>query len=137
MRNGSDDAAAKRFAQMPSTGGASLFERGSRSVRFTVSWQRRALVTAVAAMAVLTACSGRSSKSDTTRGAGTGAVPEPAKPVTVTFASWVGNEPTMKKLAADFHQEHPNITVKFQEVPAEEAADKLTVQVANNTAPDV
>ncbi len=105
----------------------------------TKSWRIRALGASAAMVATvaLAACGSSSGKEKTTRGAGSGAVPEPTKPVTVTFASWVGTDPTMKKLAADFHREHPNITIKFQNVPAEEAGDKLTVQVANNTAPDV
>ena len=40
--------------------------------------------------------------------------------MTVTFSSWVGADPTMKKFAADFHKEHPNITIKFENVPAEQ-----------------
>jgi multiple sugar transport system substrate-binding protein len=61
---------------------------------------------------------------------------EPTSPVTITFASWVGDSPQMKKLAADFHKLHPNITVKFQNVPAESATQKLTTQIAGGTAPD-
>ena len=39
-------------------------------------------------------------------------------------------------LAAQFHQIHPNITVKFQSVPAEQAQTKLTAQIAGGNPPD-
>src|SRR3954469_3204149 len=42
-------------------------------------------------------------KSGPPRAAGAGAFRDPPKPVSLTFASWVGTDPTMKKLAADFH----------------------------------
>jgi multiple sugar transport system substrate-binding protein len=66
-----------------------------------------------------------------------GPVPEPTSPVEITFASWVGQQPEMKQLAKKFHQEHPNITVKFQNVPAEQASQKLTTQIAGGEPPDV
>jgi multiple sugar transport system substrate-binding protein len=57
--------------------------------------------------------------------------------VTVSFESWVGSDPTMKKFAADFHKLHPNITIKFQNVNADNASQKLTTQVAGGNPPDV
>ena len=77
-----------------------------------------------------------SSSSSSNPGKGKGPVPDPKQPVTITFASWVGNEPTIKKLAQQFHAQHPNITVKFQNVPAEEASQKLTTQIAGGNPPD-
>jgi multiple sugar transport system substrate-binding protein len=62
---------------------------------------------------------------------------EPQEPTTVTFASWVGESPQMKKFAEDFQNEHPNITIEFANVPAERATDKLLTQVAGGNAPDV
>jgi multiple sugar transport system substrate-binding protein len=62
---------------------------------------------------------------------------EPTKPTTITFTSWVGESPQFKKFAADFHKLHPNITIEFQNVPAERATDKLTTQVAGGNPPDV
>ncbi|HEX2051866.1 MAG TPA: extracellular solute-binding protein [Actinomycetota bacterium] len=62
---------------------------------------------------------------------------EPTEPVTISFASWVGESPQMKKFAEDFQKEHPNITIEFQNVPAERATDKLTTQVAGGNPPDV
>ncbi|HJP66174.1 MAG TPA: sugar ABC transporter substrate-binding protein [Actinomycetota bacterium] len=61
---------------------------------------------------------------------------EPTSPVTVTFASWVGSSPQFKKFAKDFHALHPNITIEFQNVPAERATDKLTTEIAGGNAPD-
>jgi ABC-type glycerol-3-phosphate transport system substrate-binding protein len=74
---------------------------------------------------------------ETTQGSGEGKVEDPSEPTTVTFFSWVGNEPTMKKFAEDFHKQHPNITIKFENVPAEQAAQVLTTRIAGNNAPDV
>jgi multiple sugar transport system substrate-binding protein len=62
---------------------------------------------------------------------------EPTEPVTVRFASWVGESPQMKKFAEEFQKQHPNITIKFENVPAERARDKLITQVAGGNAPDV
>lgn len=64
-------------------------------------------------------------------------IPEPAEPVTIKFASWVGEQEGMQKLAEKFQELHPNITIDFQDSPAEEITDKLLTQVAGNSAPDV
>jgi multiple sugar transport system substrate-binding protein len=86
----------------------------------------------------IAACGGSGSSSDGGgASAGAGPVPEPTKPVEISFASWVGNQKEMKDLAAKFHTEHPNITVKLQNVPAEEAPQKLTAQIAGGNPPDV
>jgi multiple sugar transport system substrate-binding protein len=61
---------------------------------------------------------------------------EPTSPVTITFSSWVGDSPQMKKFAADFHKLHPNITIQFQATTADNFAQKLTTQIAGGTAPD-
>src|SRR3954447_18349228 len=63
-------------------------------------------------------------------------IPDPDHPVTITFASWVGGSALVQKLARQFHQIHPNITVKFQDVPAEEMQTKLTTQIAGGNPPD-
>ncbi len=63
-------------------------------------------------------------------------IPEPTEPVTVQFASWVGEQEGMQKLAETFHELHPNITIDFQDSPAEEITDKLLTQVAGQNAPD-
>jgi multiple sugar transport system substrate-binding protein len=90
-----------------------------------------------AVLAALVGGCGSSGSSDKGASKGKGPVPEPKQPVTITFSSWVGTQPDMKRLAAKFHQEHPNITVKFQNVPAEQASQKLTAQIAGGNPPDV
>ncbi|HEY8454630.1 MAG TPA: sugar ABC transporter substrate-binding protein [Actinopolymorphaceae bacterium] len=67
---------------------------------------------------------------------GSGPVKEPTEPVTITFSSWVGNEAGMKRLYAKFRKKHPNITVEFQNVPAEQSQQKLTTQLAGGNPPD-
>ncbi len=62
---------------------------------------------------------------------------EPTSPVTVTFSSWVGDSPQMKGFAKEFHELHPNITIQFQAVSADNSTTKLTTQIAGGTAPDV
>jgi multiple sugar transport system substrate-binding protein len=63
-------------------------------------------------------------------------IPEPAEPVTITFASWVNETPMMNELRDRFQVVHPNITVEFQGVPAEEMDARLTTQVAGGNPPD-
>jgi multiple sugar transport system substrate-binding protein len=84
----------------------------------------------------LVACSSGKAP-DTNAGKGQGPVKDPTSPTTVTFSSWVGSDPTMKKMAADFHKLHPNITIKFQNVSADNASEKLTTQIAGGNPPDV
>lgn len=64
-------------------------------------------------------------------------IPDPSEPVTITFASWVSDSATIKELVAQFEKIHPNIKIKFQDVPAEEFNDKLTTQIAGGNPPDV
>jgi multiple sugar transport system substrate-binding protein len=61
----------------------------------------------------------------------------PEGEITLKFASWVGESETMQKLAEEFHELYPNITIDFQGIPAEEMHDKMLTQVAGGTAPDV
>jgi len=97
---------------------------------------RARIVTAVAAASALVACSS-GTPPNTDAGKGQGPVKDPTSPVTVTFSSWVGSDPTMKKMAADFHKLHPNITIQFQNVSADNASQKLTTQLAGGNPPDV
>jgi multiple sugar transport system substrate-binding protein len=98
---------------------------------------RSARLVAVFALAsAMVACSG-SSKPSTSAGTATGPVKDPTSPVTITFSSWVGSDPTMKQMAADFHKLHPNITIQFQNVSADNASQKLTTQIAGGDPPDV
>jgi multiple sugar transport system substrate-binding protein len=104
---------------------------GSHSV------SRSAKLVAVFALAsAMVACSA-GTKPKTTAGTGAGPVKDPASPVTITFSSWVGSDPTMKQMAADFHKLHPNITIQFQNVSADNASQKLTTQIAGGDPPDV
>ena len=43
----------------------------------------------------------------------------------------------MKKLYAGFHKQYPNITVTFNNIPADSEGQKLVTMVAGGTAPDV
>jgi multiple sugar transport system substrate-binding protein len=81
-------------------------------------------------------CSSDSNSSDNNAGKGKGPVPEPKSPVTVTFSSWVGTTPAMQKLADNFHKLHPNITIQFQDVTADNSQQKITTQIAGGNPPD-
>ena len=94
-----------------------------------------ALVT-IASMS-LAACGGSEPAGNTQQGQGEGPVQDPTEPTTVSFFSWIGNSPDMKKLAKEFEADHPNITIKFENVPAEQAGQVLTTRIAGNNAPDV
>ena len=100
----------------------------------------RARITALLAagsLVLLAACGGGGGGSPAaSEPAAQGPVPEPTEPVTISFSSWVGNDKGMKELYAAFKKEHPNISVEFQEVPAEESEKKLTTQVAGGNPPD-
>jgi multiple sugar transport system substrate-binding protein len=97
--------------------------------------RKLAILAAGTVLSLAAACStGGASK--TAGSDATGPVPEPKSPVTITFSSWVGNQKGMKRLYAKFHQQHPNITIQFQDVPAEEAEKKLTTQIAGGNPPD-
>jgi multiple sugar transport system substrate-binding protein len=107
-------------------------------VRFNVSRKAVALV-AIASFTSfgLVACGTSEEPENEPKGEGQGPVEDPTEPTEVTFFSWIGNQPEMKKLAREFHAEHPNITIKFENVPAEQAGTVLTTRIAGNNAPDV
>jgi multiple sugar transport system substrate-binding protein len=90
----------------------------------------------IVAAVVAIGCGGSDSASTTSAGKGSGAVPEPKSPVTIRFASWVGKERGMKALYKQFQAKHPNITVEFEDIPAEEATDRLTTRIAGGNPPD-
>jgi multiple sugar transport system substrate-binding protein len=94
------------------------------------------LVIALGLTSALVAC-GSGKAPDTNAGKGQGPVQDPTSATTVTFSSWVGSDTTMKKMAADFHKLHPNITISFQNVSADNASEKLTTQIAGGNPPDV
>src|SRR5687768_6505742 len=64
-------------------------------------------------------------------------IPEPAEPVTVTWATWINTEsPFWEQTIAAFQEVHPNITIEVQSVPSEEMFDKLLAQIAAGNPPD-
>ena len=96
---------------------------------------KTALCLLVAAV-VAVGCGSSDDGSSSGASKGAGPVPDPKQPVTITFASWVGKERGMKALYKKFQAEHPNIKVKFVDIPAEEAGRKLTTQIAGGNPPD-
>jgi ABC-type glycerol-3-phosphate transport system substrate-binding protein len=84
----------------------------------------------------LVACGGEETPNEP-KGEGEGPVQDPTEPTEVSFFSWIGNQPEMKALAREFEKEHPNITIKFENVPAEQAGQVLSTRIAGNNAPDV
>ena len=64
-------------------------------------------------------------------------IPEPAEPVTVTWATWVNTDgPFWDATIEAFEEVHPNITIEIQSVPSEEMFDKLLAQIAAGNPPD-
>jgi multiple sugar transport system substrate-binding protein len=64
-------------------------------------------------------------------------IPEPAEPVTVTWATWINTEsPFWAATIAAFEEVHPNIKIEVQSVPGEEMFDKLLAQIAAGNPPD-
>lgn len=98
-----------------------------------------AAISALATCTALAACSVGTKPGSTSPGgsASPHKVSAPTKKVTISFASWVGDQPTMKKLYAGFHKKYPNITVTFNNIPSDSEAQKLVTMVAGGTAPDV
>ncbi|MFC0680980.1 ABC transporter substrate-binding protein [Lysobacter korlensis] len=94
---------------------------------------RRLLPVAAAATALsLTACAGGGTQSQNNA---TGPVEEPTEEVTISYATWqTGDE--INALKKEFEKEHPNITVEFRNVPAENMGQTLTTQIAGNNPPD-
>ncbi len=109
--------------------------------RRTLPWRSGRLGVAFVAVAmVATAClGGGNENSNAAPGVSVSPITpaEPTSPVKLTFSSWVGDSPQMPQFAKDFHAQHPNITIEFQAVSADNATTKLTTQVAGGTAPDV
>jgi len=65
-------------------------------------------------------------------------IPDPSSPVTLTYETWQDfSKGALPALAKQFHQIHPNITIKFQPVNADSAQTKLTTQIAGGNPPDV
>jgi multiple sugar transport system substrate-binding protein len=94
---------------------------------------RRFVPVAAAVTALsLTACAGGGTQSQSNA---TGPVEDPSEKVTISYATWqTGDEITALK--KKFEKEHPNITVEFRSVPAENMSQTLTTQIAGNNPPD-
>jgi multiple sugar transport system substrate-binding protein len=81
--------------------------------------------TLVAVAALLAACSGTTPSTDD------------SKPVTITYGVWAGTQtPAMQAIAAAFHKENPNITVKVVEQPYPQYWSTLQTSAQGGTAPD-
>src|SRR5664279_4279410 len=88
---------------------------------------------ATAATAALAACSGSSTGSTST------ATADDTSPVTLRFAWW-GNDVRNKNTAqviADYMKLHPNVTITGEPGVWASYWDKLSTQVAGNSAPDI
>jgi multiple sugar transport system substrate-binding protein len=99
-------------------------------------WFRQLLVVAALGL-VASACISGGESTPSKSGPPVKTAKEPTEPTTVTFASWVGNSPQMQKFAEAFHALHPNITIKFENIPAGQFTDKLTTEIVGGTGPDV
>ena len=65
-------------------------------------------------------------------------IKDPSSPVTITYETWQDfSKGALPALAKEFHQIHPNISIKFQAVPADSAQTKLTTEIAGGNPPDV
>ena len=88
---------------------------------------------ATAATAALAACSGATTGSTST------ATADDTSPVTLRFAWW-GNDVRNKntnQVIADYMKLHPNVTINGEPGVWASYWDKLSTQVAGNTAPDI
>jgi multiple sugar transport system substrate-binding protein len=95
---------------------------------------RRFIPVAAAITALsLSACAGGGTQSS--QNDATGPVKDPKEKVTISYATWQqGDEITALK--KQFEKAHPNITVEFRNVPAENMSQTLTTQIAGNNPPD-
>jgi multiple sugar transport system substrate-binding protein len=65
-------------------------------------------------------------------------IKDPSSPVTLTYETFQDfSKGALPGLAKEFHQIHPNITIKFEAVPPDSAQTKLTTQIAGGNPPDV
>src|SRR3954463_14432914 len=106
-QRGSSDEAALRLTPV-TTAGPSGPEGGSAVEGRRVPrgrWTRAIAVCFVLAMLATACVSGGSTGNNAAPEASASPIvpKEPTKPVTITFSSWVGDSPQMKKFAADFH----------------------------------
>ncbi|MFE0022683.1 ABC transporter substrate-binding protein [Amycolatopsis sp. NPDC059021] len=95
--------------------------RGIRRLR-QIRTAGAGILTAILATGVLTACGGDSGGA-----------------VTLTF--WSHTHPPMIKLnqalIAEYEQQHPNVKIKYQQIPNDEFDTKMLTAMSNGTGPDV
>ncbi|MFC8075075.1 ABC transporter substrate-binding protein [Streptomyces sp. NPDC057307] len=89
---------------------------------------------AVAVALLVTGCgSGSDSSGSAQRPAGLTAadnLKDPSKPVTITYAGAAYSADDIKPVLAAFHEEHPNITVKYQAVPFDQFNSVLSTRLS-------
>lgn len=71
--------------------------------------------------------------------AGAAAQAAPSGPVELRFTVWTGNAAHLEMLngiAAKYTATHPNVTVKFDTIPYDDYAQKLTIELAGSNPPD-
>jgi multiple sugar transport system substrate-binding protein len=65
-------------------------------------------------------------------------IKDPSSPVTITYETFQDfSKGALPGLAKEFHQIHPNISIKFEAVPPDSAQTKLTTQIAGGNPPDL
>ena len=85
------------------------------------------------------ASGGSTGASGATGSAGQGST-APAEKITLTFASYAFQDPTVKatqEIVDSWNAAHPNIQVQYQKVDPDSVHDKLVTQFAGNSAPDI
>lgn len=90
-------------------------------------------------IAVITAGCGTSSPGTSTSAAPSSAA-TPATPITISFASYAWQKPTVEahnKIVADWNAAHPNITVKYVTIDVNAVHDTLLTQFQGGTAADI
>lgn len=81
----------------------------------------------------LTACGGGSSGTGSTDGAAPAGLTEPTSPVTITYAGAAYDATQIKPVLDAFHQQHPNITVKYEAVPFDDFNSVLAARLTNSS----
>ncbi|GGF90499.1 ABC transporter substrate-binding protein [Paenibacillus aceti] len=97
-----------------------------------------AMATILSSVLLLSACSSGGNAANTGSNGAAGNSGSKEK-VQLTFTTWgdVNSSSSEQKLADEFNAAHPNIEVKFEPVPGDGYATKLTTSLASGTAPDV
>ncbi|MBN1190574.1 MAG: ABC transporter substrate-binding protein [Dehalococcoidales bacterium] len=112
--------------------------------RFMSKWNTGSIKIFAAVLFVLilavlpvTACS---QEAETSQAPAATATANPDQPVTLTFwraLRFGGEEVMIQKITDEFMAEHPNVTIKIENMPMQGYADKLKVSMASNSLPDM